>query len=190
MPEEKISFIPKKNGANSLLYKTKGPGILIISSSLIVFVSVFLFGGAVLYKNNLEKQINVLNESLAKIQTALEPATIAELIGEAERINISKELLNNHQTLLPVFKFLENNTLKKIQLKNFKYNVNKDGEPEVSLQGISDGYVSLALQSDVFKNSKELKSFGISGMSLEDKGIVNFSADLIFNSSFLTYKME
>lgn len=190
MPEDKLSFIPKKNNAQNPLYKSKGPGAFFAASFFAVLASVFLYGGVFLYKNNLNKQINMLNDSLLKIQSALQPEVIAELVKASQKITLSKSLLNSHWTLIPIFELLEKNTLKTVQFTDFKYNVDENGEPKIFLKGVAGGYVSLVLQAQAFKEDKNIKNAEFSGWALmdKDKGKVSFSVDMILNPSFLNYK--
>lgn len=178
MPENKISFIPKKN-IDTPIY-TKGQGVFVSISFLIFLISALLFGGVFFYRNSLKNDIAELNDSVSRIKDALEPSLIAELIGMSDKINASETLLGQHKTLLPIFDFLENNTVKTVSFKNFRYTFLKDNGAQISMDGLADSYTSLALQAEVFEKDKSIKSVNFSGLGLGEKGNINFVVNIAF----------
>jgi len=190
MPEDKFSFIPKKTFA-SPVYRRRGLGFLGTISTVLFLVSAFVAGGLWLYRADLQKQITLKEDDLAKTEAGFEVSLINTLINVSEQIEATKKLIANHKTILPIFDFLEKNTLKEVGYKNFKYSLNNNGNPEVVLGGSANGYGVLALQVETFEalrgKDKEIESVSFSDVSVGEKGTVNFNAKLIFNPSVVAY---
>jgi hypothetical protein len=189
MPEDKLSFIPQKK-VEPTFYRGEGPGIVIIISFILFFVSVGSYGGLFLYKNSLQKNVDTLAQSLERAKAAFEISLINQISDTSQKINYSQNLLGSHTSVAPIFDFLEKDTLKSISFKSFKYSVDKDGVPSVLLEGLAKSYTDLALQGDVFEKESVVKSAVFSGIGLGEKGIINFTVKLIFDPSIIIYKIE
>ena len=189
MPEDKLSFIPQKT-FEPAFYKRRGPGIIIVFSFLLFFISISAYGALFLYKNSLNKEVNVLTDSLERAKAAFELSLINEVNQTSEKIDYSKKLLEQHTSLVPVFDFLEKNTLKDVRFKSFKYSIAKNENPIVLLDGSAKNYSMLALQGDIFEKDKNIKNVLFSGLGLGEKGMINFTVKLILDPSMFIYKIE
>jgi hypothetical protein len=189
MPEDKLSFIPQKT-FEPTFYKRRGPGIIIVFSFLLFFISISAYGALFLYKNSLNKELNILTESLERAKAGFELSLINEVNQTSEKINYSKKLLEQHVSSVPIFDFLEKNTLKDVRFKSFKYSIAKNENPTVLLEGLSKNYSLLALQGDIFEKDKNIKSVLFSRLNLGEKGLINFTVKLILDPSMLIYKIE
>lgn len=189
MPEDKLSFIPKKSFEKPL-YKRSGPGLFLIFSFLLLLLSGLIYGGTILYRNNLKKQIDLLSDSLKRAKAAFEFPLINELFNASEKINSSKIILEKHTTLAPVFNLLENSTLKDIRFNNFKYSLSEDQEPTVLMDGTAKSYSSLASQGEIFEKNKNIKNVSFTNLGLSDKGTINFTVTLILDPIIIAYKAE
>jgi len=189
MPEDKLSFIPQKT-FEPAFYKRRGPGIIIVFSFLLFFISISAYGALFLYKNSLNKEVNVLTDSLERAKAAFELSLINEVNQTSEKIDYSKKLLEQHVSLVSIFDFLEKNTLKDIRFKSFKYSIVKDENPTVLLEGAAKNYSTIAVQENIFEKDKNIKGVLFSGLSLGEKGMINFAVKLIFDPSMLIYKVK
>jgi hypothetical protein len=168
MPEDKLSFIPQKS-LEPAFYKGRGPGIIFVFLFLLFLISISAYGALFLYKNSLSKEISALADSLEKAKAAFELSLINEVNQTSEKIDYSKKLLEQHISPLPIFDFLEKNTLKDIRFKDFKYSIVKDGSLTVLLNGTAKSYSDLALQGDIFEKDKNIKSVLFSRLNLGEK---------------------
>ncbi len=189
MPEDKISFIPKKTFEKPL-YKRSGPGFFLTSSFLLLLLSGLIYGGMILYRNSLKQQVDVLSDSLERAKATFEFPLINELFNVSEKIKVSKVLLEQHKTIAPIFDFLEKSTLKDVRFKSFKYSFLKDKELIISMEGMAKSYSSLALQGKAFEEEKNIKTVSFSGLNLGDKGAINFKVTLALDPSFISYKAK
>lgn len=187
MPEDKLSFIPKKTFATPV-YKSRGPGLFLAFSFFALLISGAFYGGLFFYRNMLKKQVTDLSSSLERAKVAFELPLINELFTISEKINSSKTLLSQHRTLLPVFNLLEKLTLKDVRFKSFRFSFSKESGPLVLMDGQTKNYSTLASQGDIFGKDKNIKKVSFSNLNLGSKGMVNFTINLVLEQSFLNYK--
>jgi len=190
-PKFQSSFIPKGpiNTAGSL---SRGPiikqrNIFGIIGMFIFVVTVILAIGVFGYTKYLESSISKMGDELEQARAALDPSVIKELSLLDARINATKNLLDNHIVLSPVFDFLEGSTLQAVRFTNFDY-ASGDKGLSLSMNGQSRGYASVALQSDKFNESKYIKSPVFSDLTLDEKGNVLFSFKATLDPQIVSYK--
>ncbi len=189
MLEDKLSFIPQKT-FEPTFYKRRGPGIIIIFSFLLFFISISVYGALFLYKNSLNKEVSVLTESLERARAAFELPLINEVNQISEKIDYSKKLLEQHVSFVPILDLLERNTVKDIRFKGLKYSIVQNENPTVLLEGSAKNYSTLAFQGDIFEKDKNIKGVLFSGLGLGEKGMINFTVKLILDPPMLIYKIE
>lgn len=189
--EEKGSFIPKKTLAKPV-YVGSRFGLFFFFSFLIIVISGLLLGGTYLYKGFLEKNISELLDSLKRAQDILDPVFIQKMQTIDTKIESSKVLLSQHRMPSALFEFLEQTTLESVRFSNFdfSYPSQKDEDVIVDLRGTAKGYSSLALQAREFQKNKYVENIIFSGLSLGEKGVVNFSAKIIIDPSYLAYQVK
>lgn len=187
MPEGKLSFISKKTFIPPA-YRARGPGLFLVFSFLALFISAGFYGGLFFYRNYLKKQTADLSASLERAKSAFELPLINELFLISEKINSTKAILGQHRTLLPVFDFIEKMTLKDVQFKSFKFSFSKEAGPVILMDGAVKNYSTLALQAEAFGKDKNVKKVSFSGLNLGSQGAINFTVNLVLESSLLNYK--
>ncbi|MBI4692100.1 MAG: hypothetical protein HY773_01510 [Candidatus Terrybacteria bacterium] len=187
MPEDKLSFIPKKTFTGPV-YKSKGPGLFLAFSFLALLISGAFYGGLFFYRNTLQKKITSLSSSLERAKIAFELPLINELFTISEKIDSSKTLLSQHRTLLPIFDLLEKLTLKDVRFKSFRFSFSKESGPLVLMDGQTRNYSTLASQGEIFGKDKNIKKVSFSNLSLGSKGLINFTIHLNLEPSLLSYK--
>ena len=184
------SFIPKKPMIEERASSS--------SVSLFTIVSIFIFasiilasGGLYFYKRILEKNIIKMEDDLNLAQARFEPSKILQLQVLDNRLIASNEILSKHIVVSPIFKVLQEVTLKNISYTKFSYDFNdssKNNKVAISMTGIAKGYQSIALQSDIFAKYKYLIDPVFSNLLLDDKGNVIFDLDFSVDSNFVDYK--
>lgn len=151
------SFIPKKPVIES---RPSGSGVsLFLLLSIILFItSVALAGGVWVWRNSLIKQIEKDKADLVAAKDSYEQDTIDPLIRLNDRIEESKNLLNNHIAVSPIFMMLEKNVLRNVRLKSMKFINGSESKQKIELTGTATNYDALSKQSDAF-GSPELRQF-------------------------------
>ena len=132
---------------------------------------------------------NTLN--LAK--NRFEPSKITELQVLDKRLRASDEIFSKHISITPVFKALEQLTMKEVRYTKFSYSLRteKNITIDIKMSGIAIGYRSVALQSDLFSAKDIGKNFIdpiFSNLTLDNSGNVLFDLDFSVDPSFVNYK--
>ena len=191
--DDKLSFVPQKT-FEPTFYKKRRLGVLVVFPFFLFLASVLFYGGLLFYKNKIKKETDVLADSLERAKSAFEIPLINEISQISEKINYSKTLLERHTGLISIFDFLQENTLKDVRFKDFKYSISKTedrGEmPTVVMEGLAKSYSILALQGDIFEKDKNIQNVSFSDLGLSERGTVNFNVKLILNPQMLIYKGE
>jgi len=188
--EEKVSFIPKKT-LTKPTYKSSGLGFLAFISLAILVISGLLLGGAYFYKGIAQGRVDTLLDSFKRAQAILDPALIQQVGSIDAKIENAKDILSQHRTVSPVFKFLETSTLSNVRFSNFdfSYPYTKDTKPIIVLKGSTRNYATLASQSNEFTKNKFVKNILFSNFTLGEAGMVNFTATIELDPSFFAYKI-
>lgn len=192
MPEEKLSFIPKRT-SNVPAYGTGGGfGVFFVFSFLVFLLSVSFTAGTYFYRDSLKKEINSMGVSLEKAKDDFEPSLVYEIVNTSEKIDSIKKLFEQRTTLVPLFDFLEKTTIKTVKFNNFKYSFGEgDGsEVVVTMDGVAKNYSVLAVQSNIFERERAIKEVSFSGFNLGSKGLVNFVTKITFDRNFINFKEE
>lgn len=189
MAEFRTSFIPKKNTAPVAEKKQrKNVNILSFIAFIIFLISLLTAGGLYLYKVLIEKNIEEMSLSIDRVREAIEPDLVANLIEIDSRLTTSQNLLEDHKIISPIFRFLEDSTLKTIRFEDFKYDISENDGPVLRLSGEARNYTSLALQSDIFGAEEMFKEPIFSNLRLNIRGNVGFSFSTPINNASILYK--
>jgi len=183
------SFIPKKPMIEERVSASRSIGFLAIISILIFFTVVVATGGLYFYKGVLAKNIEKMENDLNLAKNRFEPSKILQLQVLNERLNASSEILKKHIVVSPIFKALQQVTMKTISYTKFGYYIDDiDGRIVVKMSGIAVGYRSVALQSDLLTKNKNLIDPVFSNLLLDDKGNVLFDLEFSVNPDFVNYR--
>ena len=115
------SFIPKKALSEERIVAPQRTSLFSFIATLIFFGALASAAGTYFYKANLEKSIAVSKASLEAAKNSLEPTRIKELKILDKRLISANTLLSNHVAVTPIFKALQESTLKTIQYTKFSY---------------------------------------------------------------------
>lgn len=162
-------------------------GSVFLSVGVFVFIlSGIVAAGLLYWKGAILDDIQNMSEELEKKQQEVDPGAIADLKRVDMRFAVSKQLLKNHKALTPFFKFLQENTLRKVTFETFDYSHQED-DYIVKMRGIAKDYDTLTLQSNVFEGSEEVKSVEFSSIELTQNDEVRFVVTLVLEPSVLSY---
>lgn len=194
------SFIPKQESFVKQLPKKGAPmGLFVIVSAIILAISLVFFAGAYAYKTILYNEINAgcgqansagdqkcgLLSSVQIERQNLNPERLMAYRRLDAKMKIAKDIIEKHNTFIPFFNVLATSTLKTIRYTKFDYN-DKNG---INLTGIASSYEDIAVQSKVFNQIKQIKSFMFSDLDLNDKGYISFKLVLTLDPSIISYKL-
>lgn len=184
------SFIPKKPVVAERSRPTRSVGLLSITAIFILFTVLLVSGGFYFYKVVMEKRVVKMENDLNLAKNRFEPAKIAELRTLGRRLSAGTEVLAKHITIAPVFDVLEAITMKTVRYTKFDYKLSDDPTAgvKIELKGQAIGYRSIALQSDLFAENKNLIDPVFSNLALDDKGNVLFDLSFVVDRGFVDYK--
>lgn len=182
------SFIPKKPVVSAVPARSSGMSLFMVVSIFIFVISLALAGLVFAGQRYLSSQLEKDKESFAKAQENFDSTTVETLVKLSKRIESAKKILNKHIAVLPIFDFLESKTLKNIRFKTVEISFSENGIANIDMKGEAKNFSAVALQSDVFAESKELKNPIISGIDLTLTGGVSFNFESSVDSSFVLYK--
>jgi hypothetical protein len=184
------SFIPKRPIIKESDVSAKPVSLLFILSLFILFAVILTTGGLYFYKEIMKRNIASMEETLNLAKNRFEPSKIAELQVLDKRLRASSEVLSKHITVVPIFKALEELTMKTVRYTRFSYELGEDRNStiNVKMSGIAIGYRSIALQSDLFTKNKNLIDPIFSNLTLDNTGNVLFDLNFSVDPTFVNYK--
>lgn len=184
------SFIPQKPIIKENVVSSRSVNIFLIISIFVLFTVLIGTGGLYFYKGIVAKKITNLENSLNLAKNRFEPSKITQLQTLDNRLKASSEILAKHLTIVPIFKALEQLTMKTVRFTKFSYSLGTEDSTniKVSMSGVAIGYRSIALQSDLFAKNKNLIDPVFSNLTLDTSGNVIFNLNFFVSSDFLNYK--
>lgn len=181
------SFIPKKPVTG--LGQPSGGGGLFYTLSIIVFVTTILISAGVFgYEKYLEGKIKAMDADLAAARQALEPDLIKELTRTNDRFVAAEQIITKHEIVSGFFNLLENITLQSVSYSSLAYTANDAGVIEVNMKGFARSYASVALQAQVYGESKFIRDSIFSDLDLNDVGDVTFTLKAHIDPSAVSYE--
>ncbi len=189
--EFRTTFIPKKPIAqqpvSTQVTYSKPVGIIFTVSLVILIISGALGGGVYLYKQYLQGQVTELASSLEALQRNIDPNVIREFTTVDKRLKNSEVLVNQHAVLSPLFTVLRTTTLPEVRYTKLDMLFNDTRDLQVTLSGESDGYRSIALQSQALAKNTNLKNTIFSNFVVTPKGRVSFDVSFLIPSTDLAF---
>jgi hypothetical protein len=191
-PNFQTSFIPKKPIVDERAVSTRPISFFIIISIFVLVTVVVTTIGLYFYKGIVAKNITDMQASLTLAQNRFEPSKITELQVLDKRLNAATEILSNHITVTPIFIALQDLTMQSVRYTKFSYNVSTDPNAsiDVKMSGVALGYRSIALQSDLFSQNKNIIDPIFSNLTLDNSGNVLFDLNFSVTPSFVNYKQN
>ena len=185
------SFIPKKPLAPTTPsgYERRSVGIIMLVSIIIFIGAIALTGGVLIYKRVLNSQIVGAKATLEHDRQVFEPATILELQRLDKRIETSKKLIKTHVATSLLFDILSRETLKTVRFTGLTITTSAEsGKVALTLDGQAKSYASVALQSDAFSNSKDIREPVFTDLNLDQLGNIGFRVTAAVETADLLYE--
>lgn|SRR3989338_2533724 len=184
------SFIPKKPMVAERAIPARSVGIVTVIAFFLLFTVLLATGGIYFYKGILGKNIAAMQNQLEVAKNRFEPEKITELELLDRRLRASTEILSRHISVSPIFQALSAVTMKTVRYTSFNYVLGdkEDAKVLIKMSGEAVGYRSVALQSDLFANDKNLIDPIFSNLMLNEKGNVLFDLEFLVDPAFVDYK--
>lgn len=182
------------NSTDGLIKQNPAEGLHIapLLSSIILRVGVVVFvgtavlsGGAFAYKQYLAKQIAGASQELDAAQKGFEESALRQSVDRDRKLQALADLLRGHLIPSNVFTILQENTLSQIRFVIFSYTAESR---RIDLTGESGSYSALAQQVRVFESLPSVERVDFGGLTLGEKGLLNFKMTLVFKPGLLQFK--
>lgn len=191
------SFIPKKPIDTSDVVVTthrSGGGLIGFLCFFMVLISGLSYGGVYAYNKSLVSQKAELDQKLAKARDSIGTDFVSDMKRLNSRITGVKSLIDNHIVVTPIFKALQDTTLRTIVYNNFSYDFKTDDTTKktvvtVTLTGTAKSYAAIALQSDAFTKTPVIRNPIFSDLKINTKtNTVDFKLVFACDPKDLSYE--
>ena len=182
------SFIPKKPIIEEINTKKSSTGFLTVLVVLIFITMALTYGGLYFYQTILIKNIASKQEQLDTANKRFEISKINDLEVLDKRLKAGNKVLERHITISPIFKILQEITMKQVRYTKFSYEIEEKDKIVVKMSGLAIGYRYIALQADLFSANKNFIDPVFSNLTLDDKSNVSFDLTFAVDPSLVDYK--
>ncbi|MBI2096491.1 MAG: hypothetical protein HYT43_02570 [Candidatus Taylorbacteria bacterium] len=187
-PKFQSSFIPKQSFKIPEVARPHRLFKVFPALATALFVLALLASvGVFIYARVLEREIAAVGAELSEAKKKINTSVLAELKSLDHRLRAAKAVLERHQTVAPIFAFLEENTLKSVRFTSFNFAADKD-KVTINLLGQTGSFTSVALQADRFASETFLETPEFGGFSVSEKGEVSFSVNASVGKQSLLYR--
>lgn len=185
----RTTFIPQGASVSPAPRKRRTFGVFTVLSVLIFLLSLAGLGGAILYEQQLERDIAQLDDVIERSEDAFNRPLLEEIARLDRKIEASREILAGHTSLQELFVLIDANTLHNIRFTAFGFDTSSDGEYTLTLQGIGRDYSAIALQSDAFVQTRRLDDVVFDNLRLTSDGTVTFTMQARVDAGLLDYEL-
>jgi hypothetical protein len=196
------SFIPKKpaistiGAISSAPKRHYGASIFMTIGTVIFILSLAGAGGAYAYKQYLISAQETYKKDLATREQQFNIDLIEQLKGENVKIDLARQLLNNHLAMSQIFDIIGRLTIENVRFMSMDVSTPKAASDgiKVSLQGYGTSFSAVAFQSDVLNQldqyglRKVVKNPILSNPALGASGAVSFGFVATIDPGSLSYE--
>lgn len=183
------SFIPKKPIVPTKTKGKKTKSLFLLITTTLLIISGVAAGALYIYKSQLVESRTSKSNSLSTIRSNFEENTIEELALYNKRMEAAKVVLKNHVVLSPLFSLLSEITIPEVQYNSFKHE-SEDDTLTVKLEGLALDYRSIALQANMFNDSRNayFKNVLFSNLNKDTNNNVKFNLEFEVDPSLISYE--
>ena len=155
----------------------------------VIFIVVLIAaGGSFFYQSYLNGAIASDQQSLNLTQGEFDTATINQIIRLDSRLNAAGTLLSGHSAVSNIFAELENTTLQTVRFSNFNFSSGNQNLLTLTMNGEAKSFSDVALQSAAFNKTPYFKNLVVTGLTVEQSGLVSFNMTLTVDPSLIVYQ--
>ncbi len=145
---------------------------------VVIFVCLVTIGFLVYKEIVLSKESKNLNDQFQSLNQILDPKSERMAVKLENKLDKISLLSESHIYSSQLFNLLEELTLPEVQFLKLQIDLEK---AEISLDGQTDSYKSLARQITIFEENKNIKSVVASGIQLGEDGRLKFHLKITFD---------
>jgi len=121
--------------------------------------------GLRVYNTQMKGQISILEEKIQELDKEKDPKLEKEMREKIPILEKAKIVLDSHTRVKNIFDLLEKKTFNEVQLTSFTFNVLDN---TIILSAESPNDKALAMQTSIFRNTPEIASVEVGGISKEE----------------------
>lgn len=176
------SFIPKAQPRFSAQVVSVG-GAWLFNLGLVAFIaSLVAAGGLFAYGRSLAATRADWEEQVQGQEAELRPDLLAQIADLSSAIGVSRELIAGHVYASNSLLLLQSVTHPFVSFSSMSFS--RDAH-KIELVGSANSYRSVAEQVGLFETHPQVEKVDFGGLSVSEKGLVNFKLAVIFKSSLL-----
>ncbi len=176
------SFIPKQTLSREFNRRSEPMGFFMLIAGAVLVIALLFFGGSWGYRIYSKGKIVSLEDTLQKQREKLQRESLVKFRLLDRQLARAEALLASHNTALPLFAFLEAQTLITVRYNSMNYSAGK-----LDIRGQARSYESIALQSIEFGKDPWVTNFIFSDLALDNVGNVSFSLKMDIDTELLSY---
>lgn len=182
MAELASPFIPKEASAFRSHIAGAG-GAWLFQLALVAFIAALVAaGGLFFYQRSLEATYADWQEQVRGQEEDLRPELLAEVSDLSSGISVARELLSSHVFASNAFILLQSVTHPFVSFNSMA--LSRDAK-KIELSGVASSYRSVAEQVGFFETHPQVEKVDFGGLSVGERGLVNFRLAVIFKPSLL-----
>ncbi len=155
----------------------------------LVILSLLFYGGLFLYQSNLKKNLKSIENEIIVMDSERNTELEKNIIDTDKRINLLKNLFQNHLYWTAMFKKMEELTIPEVYFSEARFSLSL-GKLEAGLEGSSGTYTNLARQMVSFQEDSLVEKVKVSGISLDEEKGIKFGLSIIFSKDILLRKQN
>ncbi|MDP3727522.1 MAG: hypothetical protein Q8R35_02685 [bacterium] len=176
------SFIPKAPARFSTQVVSVG-GAWLFNLALVAFVaSLVAAGGLFAYDRSLASTRVDWEEQVQGQEAELRPDLLAQIADLSSAIGVARELIANHVYTSNSLLLLQSVTHPFVSFSSMSFS--RDAR-KIELVGSANSYRSVAEQVGLLETHPQVEKVDFGGLSVGEKGLVNFRLAVIFKPSLL-----
>jgi len=190
------SFIPQRPTHGKTAPRKVRKIYVLAYLSYVIFFGALISAAGIFFMNfSLNAQLDSQRQRLSAERERFNESDIESVRDLEKRINIAKERLNNHVSVLAILEALESSAVQSLYFESFTYEREGDAFPKVVFGGTSDQFNNLLFQREVLATNPILagtafKEVGIEARELESGQIVRtvqFELEKDIDTSLIGY---
>lgn len=152
MNSESTSFIPQRPVQGKVKKRGVRKVYVLTYISYVVFFGTLLAAAGIFFLTTAtDRELKNQIDALAVERDSFSEGDIQSILELDKRINIAKDKMNQHVSLLSVFEAIEKSTLKSLQFVGFSYHRLNMFAPSITLTGTANTFDSVLFQREVLK---------------------------------------
>ncbi|MES2994629.1 MAG: hypothetical protein V4681_01150 [Patescibacteria group bacterium] len=186
-PTVPTSFVPKQPVATTRRARS-GVNVFMLVAMIVAGLALLASAGIFGYLKFLESARDAKAEQLREAEASISRATVEEFLRLRNRFSSTGMLLDQHVALSQYFDVLETLTLQSVTFDSLKIATKEDRTATLEMTGSARNFNALAAQSSAFAAEKRIKRAIFSGISTQEKGLIDFTLSAELDPSVLIWR--